>query len=71
MDFYCAAAAIVIEVDGAQHYTEQGIAYDQERSRYLESLGLRVVRIPNSYLENRFDETCKWIDAIVQERIRA
>ena len=68
-DFYCAAAAIVIEVDGAQHYTEQGKAYDQERTWYLESLGLRVVRIPNCYIEYRFEETCARIDSIVQERI--
>ena len=69
VDFYCAAAMLVLEIDGAPHYTEQGKAYDQERTWYLESLGLKVVRIPNASIEHRFDETCREIDMIVRQRI--
>ena len=36
VDFYCAQARLVIELDGSQHYTEQGKAYDAERSAVLE-----------------------------------
>lgn len=32
-DFYCHKAKLVIELDGSQHYSEQGQAYDEERSR--------------------------------------
>ena len=44
VDFYCAAARLVIEVDGPVH--EQPNA-DLDRQTRLESLGLRVLRITN------------------------
>ena len=42
VDFYCHSAGLVIEVDGSVH--DQRVDYDLDRSRILESLGLRVVR---------------------------
>jgi very-short-patch-repair endonuclease len=47
LDFYCPAKKLVIEVDGAQHYTPEGRAYDAERTAYLESCGLKVIRFTN------------------------
>ena len=35
VDFYCASARLVIELDGSQHYEPQGLAYDAERSQFL------------------------------------
>ena len=43
-DFYCPAAEIVIEIDGAMHDRRQDT--DTKRDAYMASLGLRVVRIP-------------------------
>ena len=40
VDFYCASAKLVIELDGSQHYEPQGMAYDSERSAFLTALGL-------------------------------
>ena len=34
-DFYCAQAKLVIELDGSQHYKEEGREYDYERTSYL------------------------------------
>ena len=48
VDFYCAELKLVIEVDGDSHFTEQGLAYDAERTQFLESLGLKVVRFTNA-----------------------
>lgn len=45
-DFYCAAAKLVIEVDGAIH--DYRVEHDEKRDKYLESLGLSVVRISGS-----------------------
>ena len=42
-DFYCSAAKIVIEVDGAAHDFSQDS--DAKRDAYMESLGLKVVRV--------------------------
>ena len=47
VDFYCAEARLVIELDGLQHYTEQGKAYDEERSQILREYGLKVLRFSN------------------------
>ena len=32
VDFYCAKARLVVELDGSQHYEEQGIIKDAERT---------------------------------------
>jgi very-short-patch-repair endonuclease len=44
-DFYCAAARVVIELDGRSHEGQQ--AQDEERQRYLEQQGLKVLRFSN------------------------
>lgn len=58
VDFYCHAAKLVIEIDGKQHYTEQGIAYDVERTQVLQRYGLKVLRYTNQQLEDNFQEVC-------------
>jgi very-short-patch-repair endonuclease len=45
VDFYCAAAKLVFEVDGFAHDTGSRPQRDQERQQWLEAHGLRVVRI--------------------------
>ena len=43
-DFYCPKAKLVIEMDGGQHYSEAMQAKDKSRDRYIENLGLKVLR---------------------------
>jgi very-short-patch-repair endonuclease len=43
-DFYCPAAKLVIEIDGAMHIERQDA--DARRDEYMSSLGLMVIRIP-------------------------
>lgn len=45
VDFYCPAKRLVIEVDGDQHGEPGKIQKDRLRDRYLEQLGLRVIRL--------------------------
>ncbi len=47
VDFYCAAANLVIECDGHQHFTEDGLAADQVRDQALVELDLTVLRFDN------------------------
>lgn len=47
VDFYCHELGLVIELDGSQHGTDDAIEYDAERTKYLEALGLKVVRYWN------------------------
>ena len=47
VDFYCAAAGLVVEVDGSQHLDPDGLARDHERDGWLKSQGLAVLRFDN------------------------
>ena len=47
VDFYCHELGLVVELDGSQHGTDDGIEYDAERTQFLEALGLKVVRYWN------------------------
>ncbi len=44
VDFYCPKGNLVIEIDGGQHYSDEGKLKDSHRDTYLGSLGLRVLR---------------------------
>ena len=46
-DFYCAAAQLVIEVDGGHHTAARNAANDAARTEWLEANGFRVLRIAN------------------------
>ena len=59
VDFYCAAAKLVIELDGSQHYDEAGAAADRERDQWLRSQGLTVVRYSNSDVQTDFSGVCE------------
>lgn len=69
VDFYCADARLVIELDGSQHYTEQGKAYDEERSQVLALYDLKVLRFENLEIDQQFDAVCETIDKEVKERV--
>ncbi len=47
VDFYCAAASLVVELDGSHHAEAQQAAYDHERDQHLAGMGLRVLRFAN------------------------
>ncbi|WP_411688914.1 endonuclease domain-containing protein [Acinetobacter indicus] len=55
VDFYCHEIGLVIELDGSQHGTDEAIEYDAERTKFLEALGLTVVRYWNHDVLGRTD----------------
>ncbi|WP_180089134.1 endonuclease domain-containing protein [Acinetobacter sp. YH12219] len=55
VDFYCHEIGLVIELDGSQHGTNDAIEYDAERTKFLEALGLTVVRYWNYDVLGRTD----------------
>jgi very-short-patch-repair endonuclease len=61
LDFYCPAEKLAIELDGARHFSGIGAAEDRERSAYLESKGIRVLRFENREV---FEETDWMLDVI-------
>ena len=53
-DFYSPKAKLIIELDGSQHLEQA--EYDEERTKYLESLGYRVIRFWNKDVMNNIDD---------------
>lgn len=58
-DFYCPSAKLVIELDGAQHYEDVNMIKDRERTKYFESLGIKVVRYTNYDIDTHFENVCE------------
>ena len=69
VDFYCAAAKLVIELDGSQHYEDVNAAQDVERTAFLEGYGLQVIRIPNNEVNANFSGVCEYIDSAVKQSL--
>ena len=66
-DFYCHKAKLVIEVDGSQHETDEGLQKDEIRTEKLERYSLTVIRFTNRSVDKDFYRVCDYIDRIVQE----
>ncbi len=59
VDFYCASAKLVIELDGSQHREPSNMEQDAERDQYLNSLGLTVLRYTNLEVSQNFRGVCE------------
>ena len=68
-DFYSAKAQLVIELDGSQHYEDSNTEKDVERTEFLESYGLTVIRIPNNEVNSNFRGVCEYIDTVVKQSL--
>ena len=69
VDFYCAKAKIVIELDGGGHYTTEQIKNDKLRTKELENMNLRVLRICNLDIDQNFYGVCEYIDLNVKKSL--
>ena len=59
VDFYCASAKLVIELDGSQHYERVGQEKDKQRDAFLSGLGIRVLRYSNLDVNQSFESVCE------------
>ena len=68
-DFYSAKAKLVIELDGSQHYENDNMQKDTERTDFLKKYGLTVIRIPNNEINENFQGVCEYIDSAVKQSL--
>ncbi len=68
VDFYCAKAKLVVELDGSGHYTAEQKKKDANRTKELESMFLKVLRFDNTDIGRNFRGVCEVIDATVRGR---
>ena len=69
VDFYCAKAKLVIELDGSQHYETEIIEQDKKRTEILEAQGLKVIRFINTDVWDKFDDIKETIHREIEERL--
>jgi very-short-patch-repair endonuclease len=60
VDFCCPRENLILEIDGGQHYTDEGLRKDQARDQYLERLGFTVMHFSDV-------EVLKNIDGVVEQ----
>ena len=65
-DFYCHKVNLIIEIDGSQHYTEEGKQKDEFRTEILEGYNLKIIRFTNHQINKNFRGVCKYIDDVVK-----
>lgn len=69
VDFYCASASVAVEVDGGGHYEAKQWLWDKRRTQYLNRVGVEVLRVTNTDVDNRFEAVCSGIDQLVRQRL--
>ena len=69
-DFYCAKAKLAIELDGSQHFSNEGKVYDESRTAGLEEYGITVIRFSNAEVDRHFESMCEVIDKTVRALIK-
>ena len=62
-DFACRERMLVVEVDGATHCSEEEIAHDAARARFLEAQGWQVLRVWN-------EDVVRGIEAVLESILR-
>ncbi len=66
LDFYCSEVKLCIEIDGSSH--DNKFEYDEQRDKYLNSMGIRVVRFSNEQVWINIDSVVNDILHLVKER---
>ena len=65
LDFYCIDARLAIELDGGQHLEKETRIYDEERTKFLESHCIYVLRFWNNEVINNPDSVLEAIRSIL------
>jgi very-short-patch-repair endonuclease len=68
-DFYCSKVKLVIEIDGSQHFSKDGLTYDNFRTEKLEEYDLSVIRFTNKDINENFAGVCEFIDNEIKKRL--
>ena len=66
-DFYCQKANLIIEIDGNQHYSKEGIEKDKIRTEEINKQGIQIIRIPNKQIDKDFTWICEYLDAEINK----
>ena len=68
VDFCAPRKKLIIELDGGQHLDQK--EYDEERTKYFEGRGYKVLRFWNNEVMNNIDDVLKVIWSVLKEEKR-
>ena len=71
LDFYCRKLKLAIELDVSQHYSEEGMEYDEGRTKSLNAVGIEVIRFSNADINQRLRYVCDAVHNAIEERKKA
>ena len=66
-DFYSHCLRLVIEIDGGQHFEQDGCTYDMKRTAYMQARRLRVLRFTNAQVRKEFLSVCEGIRRAIKD----
>jgi len=67
LDFYVPEIKFGIELDGSIHNIKENKEYDKERTEYLRSKNIKILRFQNSEIENNLDMVLNKIKEKIKE----
>jgi len=68
-DFYADKIRLIIEIDGAQHFSDDGILYDRKRDKDIENLNIKVLRFTNMDIFKNLNAVLEEIYRNCEERL--
>jgi len=68
VDFFCAKANLIVELDGGGHFEPDQQVKDQVRAANIENLGYKIIRFTNREVDKEFYSVCTVIDREVTLR---
>jgi very-short-patch-repair endonuclease len=67
LDFYCPQEKIGIELDGDDHYWDEGLAKDRIKEEYLKQNGIKIFRVENKWVFHDLDFVLKNIRLLFEK----
>ncbi len=68
VDLHCSEAKLVVECDGAPHFTDEGRMTDERRTSWLKSPDIEVIRITSHEIADDMQRVLKAIDSAIAKR---
>jgi very-short-patch-repair endonuclease len=69
LDFYCVAATLAVEIDGAVHDHPDQAAHDRRRTAWLATQGIEVIRFPATAIRDNLEEVLAAIRQAAEARL--
>lgn len=70
VDFYCPKLHLVIELDGSQHYSDNGIQYDNKWTEDSKEYGIKaVIHLPNNEISHNLPGVVEFIEDCINRTL--